>query len=220
MLASYLKSSLKSVRPVSLARSLQRPAFYPNIVTIFYYSTPSSFFKKKFGLFTCRGHRFQTPLLYAHDPENVFEFQAETKKLLQIVAHSLYSQREVFVRELISNASDAMEKLRYLSLTDTSLARESEPQIEINVDKDNKTISFQDHGIGMTDKELIENLGTIARSGSKKYMEDLKSDTSSSDAAKNIVGQFGVGFYSGFMIGDSIDVYSKSAVQGSKSFHW
>ncbi|OMJ10626.1 Heat shock protein 75 kDa, mitochondrial [Smittium culicis] len=153
--------------------------------------------------------------------ENVFEFQAETKKLLQIVAHSLYSQREVFIRELISNASDAMEKLRYLSLTDTSLHSQNSPQIDIFVDKDNKTISIQDNGIGMTEKELIENLGTIARSGSKKYIESLNSgETNSSEAAKNIVGQFGVGFYSGFMVGDSIEVFTRSAIEGSKAYHW
>ncbi|OMJ20382.1 V-type proton ATPase 16 kDa proteolipid subunit, partial [Smittium culicis] len=153
--------------------------------------------------------------------ENVFEFQAETKKLLQIVAHSLYSQREVFIRELISNASDAMEKLRYLSLTDTTLHSQDSPQIDIFVDKDKKTISIQDNGIGMTEKELIENLGTIARSGSKKYIESLNSgETNSSEAAKNIVGQFGVGFYSGFMVGDSIEVFTRSAIEGSKAYHW
>ncbi|PWA00758.1 hypothetical protein BB558_003224 [Smittium angustum] len=152
--------------------------------------------------------------------EQRHEFRAETKKLLQIVAHSLYSQREVFIRELISNASDAMEKLRYLTLTNQDIVSEGPTQIDITIDKDNKTISFQDHGIGMTEKELTENLGTIARSGSKNYIETLENEGKTSEASKNIVGQFGVGFYSGFMVGDSIEVYSKSAEKDSKGYVW
>ncbi|OMH82464.1 Heat shock protein 75 kDa, mitochondrial [Zancudomyces culisetae] len=154
--------------------------------------------------------------------QNVHEFKAETKKLLNIVAHSLYSQREVFVRELISNASDALEKLRYLQATNSDAVVSGEHdteklKIEINVDKENKKITIHDYGIGMTKNELVENLGTIAKSGSKAYIEEqLKQRAdgggdSKDETVSNIVGQFGVGFYSGFMVGDSMEVISKSS---------
>ncbi|KAJ2481096.1 hypothetical protein IWW56_001964 [Coemansia sp. RSA 2131] len=148
------------------------------------------------------------------------EFKAETKKLLHIVAHSLYSQREVFVRELISNASDALEKLRQLQATSADVSSEKPLGIDIAIDADSKTITFQDTGIGMNAEELKENLGTIARSGSKAYIEKMQSSDETKDAANTIVGQFGVGFYSAFMVGDKITVYTRSAKPDSEGYCW
>eukprot|EP01147_Barroeca_monosierra_P009426 gene9426-1668_t len=139
-------------------------------------------------------------------------FQAETTKLLDIVAKSLYSEREVFVRELISNAVDALEKLRYMQTTGEDIENPDLPlSISISTDAANNTFTIEDTGIGMTEDELIENLGTIARSGSKAFIENLSSSGSGNSQAKeNIIGQFGVGFYAGFMVGDEITVFSKS----------
>ncbi|KAJ1816704.1 hypothetical protein LPJ75_001937 [Coemansia sp. RSA 2598] len=148
------------------------------------------------------------------------EFKAETKKLLHIVAHSLYSQREVFVRELISNSSDALEKLRHLQATSQDVSAERPLEINITVDADKKTITFCDSGVGMTAEELKENLGTIARSGSKAYIEKMKDSDDTKDMANTIVGQFGVGFYSAFMVGDKITVYTRSATPGSEGYCW
>ncbi|KAK2712367.1 hypothetical protein QYM36_011152 [Artemia franciscana] len=148
------------------------------------------------------------------------EFQAETRMLLDIVAKSLYSEREVFIRELISNASDALEKLRYLTLTGEKLVEADRPlEIHIATDPATNTFIVQDTGVGMTSEEMIENLGTIARSGSKAFLEQLK-DKPDAGGVSNIIGQFGVGFYSAFMVADRIDVYSKSSRPDSKGFKW
>ncbi|KXU34481.1 molecular chaperone HtpG [Cephaloticoccus primus] len=137
-----------------------------------------------------------------------FEFQAEVKQLLDIVIHSLYTEKEVFVRELVSNASDALEKLRHTQITEKAIFDEG-LELEINVTTDDKakTITIQDFGIGMTREELVENLGTIAHSGSKAFLQAL-----SEGGAKNsnLIGQFGVGFYSVFMAAESVRVYSRS----------
>lgn len=147
------------------------------------------------------------------------EFQAETRMLLDIVAKSLYSEREVFIRELISNASDALEKLRYLTLTGAELLDpQRELQIDIYTDKDARTITIQDSGIGMDREEAINNLGTIARSGSKAFVEQMKGG--GGDSVSNIIGQFGVGFYSAFMVADKVDVYTKSCKPASVGLHW
>jgi len=139
--------------------------------------------------------------------------------LLDIVAKSLYSEKEVFIRELISNASDAIEKFRYLSMTGETLDQaDREIGIKINTDKAFRTLSIQDNGIGMTREELVSNLGTIARSGSKAFMETIK-DEGKVDP-KDIIGQFGVGFYSAFMVAEKIEVYSKSSKPGSTGFLW
>ncbi|KAJ2723358.1 hypothetical protein GGI07_002711 [Coemansia sp. Benny D115] len=148
------------------------------------------------------------------------EFKAETKKLLHIVAHSLYSDRKVFVRELISNSSDALEKLRHLQATSSEVSSDKPLEINIEVDDKNGTITFTDSGIGMTESELKENLGTIARSGSKAYIEKMQESGNTKDMANTIVGQFGVGFYSAFMIGDKITVYTRSATPGSEGYCW
>lgn len=134
-------------------------------------------------------------------------FQAEVGRLLDIVAHALYSQKDVFLRELISNAADACDKLRYAALTDASLGQSSYA-IHLNVDKDANRLIVSDNGIGMGHEEMVENLGTIARSGTKAFLEKL-----SGDAKKdmNLIGQFGVGFYSVFMVADKVEVLSRKA---------
>ncbi|MBN3281781.1 TRAP1 protein, partial [Polyodon spathula] len=155
------------------------------------------------------------------DTENIegsfskHEFQAETKKLLDIVARSLYSEKEVFIRELVSNGCDALEKLRHRLL---SAGGESEPmEIHLQTDVEKGTFTIQDTGIGMSKEDLVANLGTIARSGSKAFLEALQSQ---SDASSKIIGQFGVGFYSAFMVADRVEVYSQSAEPGSVGNKW
>ncbi|NWR90624.1 TRAP1 protein, partial [Furnarius figulus] len=143
------------------------------------------------------------------------EFQAETKKLLDIVARSLYSEKEVFIRELISNGSDALEKLRHRLMTEGKALPELE--IHLQTDSGKGTITIQDTGIGMTQEELVSNLGTIARSGSKAFLDALQSQA---EASSKIIGQFGVGFYSAFMVADKVEVFSQSAEPGSPGYHW
>ncbi|XP_041973532.1 heat shock protein 75 kDa, mitochondrial [Aricia agestis] len=151
------------------------------------------------------------------------EFQAETRMLLDIVARSLYSDKEVFIRELISNASDALEKFRYLSVSSAPESPKLEGtdrslEIKLTTDKQNRTLTFEDTGIGMTKDELVKNLGTIARSGSKSFIEEIKKQ--GSEQANSIIGQFGVGFYSAFMVADKIDVYTRSSIEGSAGYKW
>jgi molecular chaperone HtpG len=137
-----------------------------------------------------------------------FEFQAEIKQLLDIVIHSLYTEKEIFVRELVSNASDALEKFRHLQLTEKEVF-DDKLALEINLTTDDKakTITIQDFGLGMTRAELIENLGTIAHSGSKAFLKAL---SESGQKNANLIGQFGVGFYSAFTVAKSVKVYSHS----------
>ena len=136
------------------------------------------------------------------------EFQAEVKQLLDIVIHSLYTDREIFVRELVSNAADALEKLRHTQLTERNIFDDKQP-LEINITTDDtaKTLTIADYGIGMTHDELVENLGTIAHSGSKAFMQALKS---SGKDGTQLIGQFGVGFYSAFMVAHEVKVYTHS----------
>lgn len=149
------------------------------------------------------------------------EFQAETRKLLDIVARSLYSEKEVFIRELISNSSDAIEKLRYLQATSSTSVELSSKEflVKIDTDKTKNTITFTDTGIGMTRDEMVDNLGTIARSGSKAFIEEVQEGKTGGDPS-SIIGQFGVGFYSAFMVADKIEVYSLSSTPDSTSFYW
>lgn len=136
-------------------------------------------------------------------------FEAEVAQLLHLVTHSLYSNADIFVRELVSNASDACDKLRFEATSDDSLYDgDGELRIRIEIDKDNKTIKFIDNGIGMNDADAIEHLGTIAKSGTKAFLEKL-SDAQKQDG--NLIGQFGVGFYSGFIVADTITVESRKA---------
>uniref|UniRef100_M4B908 Histidine kinase/HSP90-like ATPase domain-containing protein n=1 Tax=Hyaloperonospora arabidopsidis (strain Emoy2) TaxID=559515 RepID=M4B908_HYAAE len=154
---------------------------------------------------------------------NRHEFQAETRQLLDIVTHSIYTDKDVFIRELVSNASDALEKLRHLQSTGADLQdAELEPKIVITTDEEAGTLTIADTGVGMTKEELIENLGTIARSGSKAFLEQLKESSpgESGDALSGIIGKFGVGFYSAFMVAEKVEVFSQSAVPGRPGTLW
>ena len=141
-------------------------------------------------------------------------FQAEVQQLLRLVAHSLYSHKEVFLRELISNASDACDKLRFEALTDSALY-ESDPDLKIRVsfDKDARTVTIADNGIGMDRQEVIDNIGTIARSGTRQFMQKLTGDQAKDT---NLIGQFGVGFYSSFIVADKVTLLTRRAGMGAE----
>ena len=146
------------------------------------------------------------------------QFQAEVRQLLDIVINALYSDREIFVRELVSNASDALEKLRLKQLTDSNIYQPDNPlEITVATDKENKTITIADTGIGMTEADLVENLGTIAHSGTKKFMEALKQKQ---EGGADLIGQFGVGFYSSFMVADRVEVFTRSYEPEAASLRW
>ncbi|OUW17519.1 MAG: molecular chaperone HtpG [Opitutales bacterium TMED158] len=146
------------------------------------------------------------------------EFQAEIKQLLDIVIHSLYTEKEIFVRELVSNASDALEKLRHLKITEKNIFDDSlDLEISISTDDTANTITIQDFGIGMDKDELIGNLGTIAHSGSKQFLQALKEGGEKND---NLIGQFGVGFYSAFMVAKEVKVYSRSWKEDGTGHVW
>ena len=135
-------------------------------------------------------------------------FKAETKELLNLMIHSIYTNKEIFLRELISNANDAIDKLKFKSLTDTDILKgDNKFKIEISVDKGNRTLTITDNGIGMTYEEVDDNIGTIAKSGSKLFKEQLE-EAKKGDI--DIIGQFGVGFYSGFIVADKITLETKS----------
>ena len=143
------------------------------------------------------------------------QFKAESKKLLDMMINSIYTNKEIFLRELISNASDAIDKLYYRSLTDKKVSvNKEELEIRVTIDKENRTLTISDNGIGMTEEELEDNLGTIAKSGSELFKQnnDKEKDIS-------IIGQFGVGFYSSFMVSDKVEVTSKS-IDSKKAYKW
>jgi molecular chaperone HtpG len=144
-----------------------------------------------------------------HMTKQTLSFQAEVAQLLHLVTHSLYSNKEIFLRELISNASDACDKLRYEAINNTGLYEDA-PNLEVRVsfDKDAKTLTITDNGIGLTQQEAIDNLGTIAKSGTKDFVSKLSGDQK---ADSQLIGQFGVGFYSGFIVADKITVESRRA---------
>lgn len=136
-------------------------------------------------------------------------FQSEVKQLLHLMIHSLYSNKEIFLRELISNASDAADKLRFRALSDASLYEgDGELRVRLSVDKENRTLTLSDNGIGMRRDEVIENLGTIAKSGTKSFLESLGSDQAKDS---QLIGQFGVGFYSAFIVADKVSVRTRAA---------
>ena len=146
------------------------------------------------------------------------EFVAETKQLLDIVANSLYSDREVFLRELISNSSDALEKLRYLQVAGNEIQDPDIP-LEITIATSGNKLTIEDTGSGMDYNELVEYLGTIARSSSKSFLEEMEK-RGEAKKAENMIGRFGVGFYSSFMVADLVEVFSKSYKPGSKRYRW
>src|SRR5438309_11691867 len=144
-------------------------------------------------------------------------FQAEVSRLLDIVAHSLYSEKEIFLRELISNASDACDRLRYAALTEPSLAEgDASHRVVLTPVKSSRTLTVADNGIGMNRDELIEHLGTIARSGTAAFMSQVTGDAGQDIS---LIGQFGVGFYSAFMVADKVEVVSRKAGE-SEGWCW
>ncbi|MDQ8197955.1 molecular chaperone HtpG [Pelagicoccus enzymogenes] len=146
------------------------------------------------------------------------EFKAEIKQLLDIVIHSLYTEKEIFVRELISNASDALEKLRHLKITEKDVHQdELELEINIKTDEEAGTLTIQDYGIGLTHEELVENLGTIAHSGSKQFLQALKEG---GEKNADLIGQFGVGFYSAFMVATKVEVFTHSWKKDEPGHVW
>ena len=148
------------------------------------------------------------------------KFEADTGKILDIVINSLYSEREIFVRELISNASDAIDKKKYLALTNKSINDTSDPfEIKIEVNSKENTIKISDNGIGMDEEDLINSLGTIARSGTKAFLEQFNKSKDDKKEDVNLIGQFGVGFYASFMVADKVEVLSKKA-GNDKSWKW
>ena len=194
--------------------------------------------KGSVGTLSLRNTVHTVPLAYYGQPSSrayssssvcneKMEFQAETRKLLDIVTNSIYTDKEVFMRELISNASDALEKYRYKQSSNQVIAGTDNTDGEINIitDATSNCLIIEDNGVGMNRDELISNLGTIARSGSKAFVQSLAEDTSSS-AGEGIIGQFGVGFYSSFMVSDSVTVESVSALknedgsESNKAYKW
>jgi molecular chaperone HtpG len=149
------------------------------------------------------------------------QFQTEVSQLLQLIVHSLYSHPEIFLRELISNSSDALDKLRHLTLTDDKYKALlgngiDAPRIDLELDEEKKTLTLSDTGIGMSEEDLVSHLGTIARSGTKNFLAQLSGDAKKDS---NLIGQFGVGFYSVFMVADKVEVFSRKAGE-EKTFKW
>ena len=152
-------------------------------------------------------------------PVQEFEYKAEMKQLLDLIVHSLYTHPEIYLRELISNASDALSKVLFNSLTDQDIIdREAELAIRISIDSKELTVVIEDSGVGMTEEELIANLGTVAKSGTLGFLQELKEQQKELDG--NLIGQFGVGFYSVFMVTDEVTVETRSAKPGSEGYRW
>ncbi|KAJ7526014.1 hypothetical protein O6H91_17G077600 [Diphasiastrum complanatum] len=170
-----------------------------------------------------RGVRYESTAVEKTTNETTaerFEYQAEVSRLLDLIVHSLYSNKEVFLRELVSNASDALDKLRFLSVTDPNLMA-ANPNLDIRIMADpvRGTITILDSGVGMTRDELIESLGTIAQSGTAKFLKAIKDSKDGNAADNNLIGQFGVGFYSAFLVAEKVTVATKSA-KHDKQYVW
>ncbi len=214
--ASKADSSLFKVK-------LQRNAKLTSTCNLANTTYPIRSFSSEHGKETAQTQQTEPTEEQVATPKNKesLEFKAETKQLLDIVTHSLYTDKEVFLRELISNASDALEKLRHLRVANTQSSTSSQQldpdiplEIQIETDEVNGTITIRDTGVGLTRQDMIEHLGTIAKSGSKAFMNELKEKHSadgaaSMDISRGIIGKFGVGFYSAFMVGDKVEVRSK-----------
>jgi len=157
-----------------------------------------------------------TEVIDVNGKEETYEFQAEVGRVMEIIINSLYSDRDVFLRELVSNASDACDKKRFLSITSDGDQIINQPEIKVKADQINSCLIIEDSGVGMTKDELVNNLGKIAQSGTKKFVEAL----GSKDADVNLIGQFGVGFYSGFLVADRMTVQTQSMQPNSKIFTW
>ncbi|KAE9614679.1 putative Heat shock protein Hsp90 family [Lupinus albus] len=166
------------------------------------------------------GKRYESTAAASNSPPTErYEYQAEVSRLMDLIVNSLYSNKEVFLRELISNASDALDKLRFLSVTEPELMKETlDFDIRIQADKDNGIITITDTGIGMTRQELVDCLGTIAQSGTAKFLKALK-DSKDAGGDNNLIGQFGVGFYSAFLVADRVVVSTKSP-KSDKQYVW
>ena len=151
--------------------------------------------------------------------KETLKFESEVSQILHLMIHSLYSNKEIFLRELISNASDACDKLRFESISNAELIKEdTELKIQIEFDKENKTLLIRDNGIGMTRDEVINNIGTIAKSGTKEFLQNLTGDQAKDS---NLIGQFGVGFYSAFIVADKVELITRSAtVDSTQGVHW
>ncbi len=148
------------------------------------------------------------------------EFKTELKQLLHIITHSLYSNKEIFLRELISNASDAINKIKFDSLQhEDKLEGDKDWKITIRVDRDKDTLTVSDNGIGMSRESAVENLGTIAKSGTRAFLENLKANKELKDRP-DLIGQFGVGFYSAFMVADKVTVLSRMAGDPDNGVRW
>lgn len=148
-----------------------------------------------------------------------YQFQTEVNQLLKLIIHSMYSNKDIFLREIVSNASDALDKLKYLTVSDDKYKGITfSPRIDITFNEEKKVLTVQDTGIGMDEKDLGDNLGTIARSGTKAFIDMLNKESKSGDS--NLIGQFGVGFYSAFMAAEKIDVYTRKAGGDGKAWHW
>ena len=146
-------------------------------------------------------------------------FEAEVNQLLDLMIHSLYSNKEIFLRELISNASDACDRLRFTAISDASLYEEDiELKIKISYDKDNRSITISDNGIGMTREEVIDHIGTIAKSGTRAFLDSITGDEKN-DA--KLIGQFGVGFYSSFIVAEEVTLRTRKAgAEAEQGVEW
>src|SRR5579863_2765954 len=163
---------------------------------------------------TCSNDHSGDSAMSVDTHKEILGFQAEVKQLLGIMIHSLYSNKEIFLRELISNASDAIDRLRFDALSDASLyENDTDFNIRVAYDKEQRTITVTDNGIGMSRTDLIENIGTIAKSGTREFFQSLTGDQQK-DAS--LIGQFGVGFYSSFVVADRVTVTTRQAGLGSE----
>jgi molecular chaperone HtpG len=149
---------------------------------------------------------------------NQKKFKAEVQHLLDLMIHSLYSNKEIFLRELVANAADAIDKARFEALTHKDMAREW--AIRLEIDQANKLLKISDNGIGMTSEEVIANIGTIAKSGTREFVESMKDKNPEAADLPQMIGQFGVGFYSAFMVADKVELVTRKAGVDTKAVRW